>query len=274
MTRIRASNIQFGNSFVVGQSNTTESQQFLQNQEPEKDPLLTQQQADEIIADAEEKASQLLYNANSEASKIIDEANARAAEIIESLQQQGYQDGYNHGYTVGFTEINNALLSKIHSVQKIADESFSIREQILASSEPEMLELTVSIAEKIIRRKLDIQPEIVLNIIKAAIIQLKEKDEVRILVHPSLSESLYDISDELTQTIKGLKNIKIVDDRSIPADGAIIESPDSRIDARLQTQIEEITKALLEEAHNSPAIVDLPPEINVVIKEPAEDVEE
>ena len=103
------------------------------------------------------------------------------------------------------------------------------------------------IAEKIIRHKLELKPELLLGIISAAIEQVKDKEDIKIIVNPALLHNLYEFTEGLRETVKGLKNLKIIEDRTIPKDGVIVESVESRIDARIETQIKEIMKNLMQE---------------------------
>jgi len=100
-----------------------------------------------------------------------------------------------------------------------------------------------------------VNTEIILSIIRAAINELKYKEEVKILVNPAITQCIYDLSEELKQTIKGLNHIKIIEDKTIPPDGFMIESPDSRIDARLETQLAEITKNIMTEAEKNTDLI-------------------
>lgn len=213
-------------------------------------------QADTLIAEAQQKAQQVILEANVQAGEIIEAANNQARDILEDANKHGFEEGYRLGYESGYTEINDKLSAQVKGIEKLSNAAFEIKQQVIASAEPEILELSVSIAEKIIREKLDLEPQIVLNIIRSAISALKDKEEVKILINPQLAEIVYGFTDELTQCIKGIKSIKVVEDRTVSPDGAIVESPDSRIDARLQTQIEEITRILMREAVENPSITE------------------
>jgi len=209
--------------------------------------LEARSKAAEIIHKANEEYNLIVKNAEQKVDELLNDAQEEIAKIKETAHQKGFENGYNDGQTKILEDLHN----KIKSVEIIANSALEIKKEIILSSERDVLDLTIAIAERIIREKLNISPEIILNIIKSALGQVKDKEEVRILVNPSVTMYLYEHSEELKNTIKGLKNIKIIEDRTIRPDGALIESLESRIDARLETQIEEITKHLLAQAEET-----------------------
>ncbi len=57
--------------------------------------------------------------------------------------------------------------------------------------------------------------------------------------------------------LKEMKIIKIIEDKTIHANSAIIESPESRIDARLETQIAQITGKLMKIYSEEPVLEEI-----------------
>ena len=265
LSRIESSNVQLGNSYVFG------------SVEKEKEEIDRIQRS--ALISAQKKTEEIINKANSEAAQIIEAANQQIQDFLQQAQEaadqakeEGYQTGYNTGYQDGHRQVHEDLANQIKSLNILAQSVFKIKKEIISSSEKEILQLTIVIAEKILRQQLEIQPEIILNIIKAAINELKDKEEVNILVNPAITKYLYDFSEELKQTINGLKTIKIMEDKTIPVDGIIIESPEFRIDARLETQIAEIAKQLMTNFEENPVLGEIPKEIDIKIEGPPENL--
>lgn len=59
-----------------------------------------------------------------------------------------------------------------------------------------------------------------------------------------MAQKIYEISDGLKERFFGLENIKIIEDSSVPADGTIVESVDSRVDSGIKAQISRISDEL------------------------------
>ena len=60
-----------------------------------------------------------------------------------------------------------------------------------------------------------------------------------------MAEKIYAISDELKEKIPQLQSIKIIEDTSVSPDGTIVESPLSRVDSRIKSQIDELSEKLM-----------------------------
>ncbi len=94
------------------------------------------------------------------------------------------------------------------------------------------------------------------NIIKELTLQainsLKDKEDITIIVHPEMAQKIYAISDELREKIPQLSSIKIVEDASVSPDGTIVESPMSRVDSRVTSQIGEIAQRLMGKLDSTP----------------------
>ncbi len=143
------------------------------------------------------------------------------------------------------------------NLEAVADASFKIKKEIILSAEQEILQLSIAIAERILKQQLKIKPEIISEIIRAAINELKDKEEIKIIINPALKNQMYNFSEELKTTLKGMKSIKKIEDKTIHPNSAIIESPESRIDARIETQIAEITRELMKVYTKEPVLSDL-----------------
>ena len=261
LTRIESSNIQLGNSYVLGN---------IQKEKEEADKIQR-----EALKSAQKQVEEIINQANIQAAQILEAANHQVQEMIQQSQEDanqakedGYQAGYNAGYQDGHNQVHEDLINQVKSLDILAQSVFKVKQEIISSSEKEILQLTIIIAEKVLKQHLEIAPDKILSIIKAAINELKDKEEVNIIVNPAITNYLYDFSEELKETVNGLKSIKILEDKTIPADGVIVESTENRIDARLETQISEIAKQLLLEAEENPILAEIPKEIEIRIEEP------
>lgn len=239
MSRIESNSVQLGDSYTLGSNSKRQAE--AENAELERSRAQIQS---------------LIVSAQAEAERIISEAHLQAQEILQSAQANGYESGMKSGYEAGYSDAFNQLMSecssKVKNLDNLAEYGNEIKKELIQSAEKDIIELVIMISEKLVRGKLEINPEIIGNIVKSAISELKEKDTVKVLVHPSFSQGLCKISEHIKQEINGLNNIKIIEDKTVSPDGAIVESLETRIDARLSSQIAELTRVLLGEAAKTP----------------------
>jgi flagellar assembly protein FliH len=259
-SRIRSDSIIVGGSYVLGKDNTVDLL---------KDEILNtaKAQAEEIINQAQQQAQQITQEAEAQSQNMI----AQAGEIQRQANEAGLQDGYNQGYQNGFNQISGELVNQIKMVDIIAKSSFRVKQEIIKSAKQDILELTIAIAEKILKNTLNSAPETILSIIKAAISELKEKEDIKISINPANAVHLYQYSEILKETVYGLRNLKIIEDKTIPVDGFIVESVDSRIDAGISTQIDAISRAFIKDEQDSFIMEEIPQEIEIKINEKIEE---
>lgn len=267
--RISSSNVQLGESLIVGQySKFAVGGSFDDDKELTKEELYLEQKENEL----KDKFDQMLLDAQAQANSIINEAQIQAAQILKESKQkikqeeekfevfknqvleEKRQEGQKIGYEEGFQKASEDVHFKVINLEAIADSSFKLKKEIILSAEQEILQLSIVIAEKILKQQLEVKPELIIEIIRAAINELKDKEEIKIIVNPALKDQLYNFSKELKNILKGMKTIKIVEDKTIHPNSAIIESPESRIDARLESQISEITQEIMKDFAESPVL--------------------
>lgn len=278
--RIISSNVQLGESLVVGRSlssiedgdfndgfELSQEEQQLRVKEREfklkleQMQLEAQQQTNQILENAKNQAAQIIAGAEQELQKKMEEFEILKQQTLEEVKQQGFELGYGEGTQKAYEDV----FARVTNLEAIADSSFKLKKEIILSAEKEILQLSVVIAEKILKHQLEVKPELINEIIRASISELKDKDEIKIIINPALKEQMYNFSEELKATIKGMKVIKIIEDKTIHANSAIIESPESRIDARLDAQIAEITKEIMKNFAEEPVlgeIIEKKPEKN------------
>ncbi len=260
LSRIKSNSVQFGEAY---QLNTVEKKI-----DPREQAIIehARTQADEIVAKAQVKADAIMAKANEHAENIV----ASADEVIRKAHEDGYQTGYNTGYNDGYKKVHEDLEKQVKAIDVTAKAANRVRKEIIRSSEREILYLTAAIAEKILKTKIDIEPEIILNIIKAAIREIKDKDNIKVLLNPEISSYIYDFTEEIKQAVNGLDYVKILEDKTVSKNGIIIESIESRLDVGVKSQIAQITKLLINEATTNPVFDKLPPEIRRKIDEQKE----
>lgn len=241
MTRIKSDNVQFGSSFVVSIEQTSSAAKI-------KEALSKEQQ---IILEGQKKAQELLEAAKLQAHQMIEDAKNKANQEVDTIVEQARSEGFEKGREEGLQSITEELQEKILAVENFAQSSFEIKKSIIKSAHLDIIKLIVEISEKICSKSLEIDEKILTEITIQAIQSLKDKENITIIVHPLMAERIYSVSDELKERIPQLSSIKIIEDASVSPDGTIVESPLSRVDCRIKSQINEITDRLMEKLNST-----------------------
>ncbi|MEN3000353.1 MAG: FliH/SctL family protein [Armatimonadota bacterium] len=183
-----------------------------------------------------------------QADAILQRARAEAEQIRQQAQQQGYQDGYAAGEQAARArleaEYQQQMVQLREQVEAFLQQLQAQFEDYLRLLEPQMLELTLQIARKVIRDELRQHPEHVLAIIRDTLRRMQGFGKVRVRVNPLDLELVRQQKPSLLAVIDSLEGLEIVEDRRVEQGGCIVETPQGIYDARIGTQLEEIEREL------------------------------
>ncbi|MBS4759662.1 MAG: hypothetical protein KHX03_03070 [Clostridium sp.] len=245
MSRIHGDKINLGSSFILSAEGKSDLN---------KEIVDAKMIADSIIADAKKQAAATMAQAENQAAQIVQSAKAKAETSMDEVTAEAKKQGYAEGYEDGKEKITTELENKVYNVDNFAKSKFEIKNRIIKSLHLDILDLVLDISEKVCKVQMQNNREVLSKVVANAISQLKEKEQVTIVVHPEMAQKIYDISDELKEAVHNLQSIKIIEDNSISPDGTIVESVGSRVDARVSAQIEQIAQKLMTELNSTPEI--------------------
>ncbi|HEX9961535.1 MAG TPA: FliH/SctL family protein [Pyrinomonadaceae bacterium] len=174
--------------------------------------------------------------ARAEAARILEEAEAFAAEIRrEALEETAglREQAYAEGMEKSLAEFEQNLL-----------EALEIRERVWRETERDLLRLAVRLAEKIIGREIKAEKQTVTDIVAAALQNARRQEKLTVRVNPS-DLSLIEEEREKFLPSGRARFIDFVADPRVASGGCLIESEVGTIDARLETQLRVLERALL-----------------------------
>ena len=163
-------------------------------------------------------------------------------QTYDEASKQGFEDGYQKGYDDSIEEFQ----SKINSANEVIQMSYEERDEILKSSEPFLLELSVKIAEKIIVSELEDNPEKFKKMISNALNEVDERGQISILVSSEDFKVVNTYKNELQLQLDSHSELKILPDYKISRGSCMINTPNGSYNVTLDNQLEEVKKHLLE----------------------------
>lgn len=176
-----------------------------------------------------------IISAKGDAAVIRAEAEAFAAmvrrqaeEDAESIRQQAYDEGTE----AALAELEGYLV-----------ETKEIREKVWRETEKDLLRLSVRLAERIVGREIEKDDKTIIDIVSTALQNARQQEKLTVRVNP---KDLPAIEKESERISSGrIQFIDLVADPRVPAAGCLIESEVGTIDARIETQLRVLERALL-----------------------------
>ncbi len=179
------------------------------------------------VADARTEAKTIVETARAEANTLIETARAEA----ETIRKQAHEDGYAHGLAQWTDRVTQAAQAETARLE-------SLRENVTR--------LAVRIARKILGRELQSSPELIGDLVLQAVRGLQHDGRIQIRVRPQDLEVLKAQRARLVDEIGSSVELDLVPDANIEEGGCRVETPLGIVDARLETQLRVLEKALLE----------------------------
>ncbi len=169
----------------------------------------------------------------------IDDRNliSRAKEEANSIREAAAKEGYQQG-----------LQDAAEDIQRVREslESFlNAKQEVYETIAPDVLEISLDIAKKIIKKEMSENQEILLDNIKDILKSLsKEETKIMLKVNPSQAAMLKQEIPEI-MNFAGLEaKVIIVPDENTMEGGCMLTTSNGVIDATIETQLEIISEAL------------------------------
>lgn len=166
---------------------------------------------------------------------LISRAREEAQSIKEAAAKEGYQAGLEQA-KADIEDVKNAITSFLNAKQEVFD--------YIA---PDILEISVDIAQKIIKKELQQDPTIILDNITEVLKGLsKEESRITLRVNPVQVSLLKSEIPNVLNNIGLDAKVMIVPDETVMEGGCMVTTTNGVIDATIETQLAVISEALKE----------------------------
>ncbi|MDX1930787.1 MAG: FliH/SctL family protein [Pirellulaceae bacterium] len=200
------------------------------------------------VEDVQERARAYLAEIQQQAAKIIEDANKRAVEISATAHQVGLESGRKEfdeqverrAQQISDQRCKTAIASCEATVQQLSGETTSW----LTNWRNLTVELASKMAEKLVRRSMKDNEEVLRVWLEEAIIAMRDARELRILVNPDDFAVAGRFLQNLTKMIPQAAQIEVIPDPEISLGGCVVRSMHGFIDQQLETQLKRLVEQL------------------------------
>lgn len=164
----------------------------VQYQDPAREEA--EQARKQMLKDAQEFAEGQVRNASQEAENIVESARNEAEEwwrqrreqdehLIEAIKAEAFQQGYQEGVTQAEQDMVQKLAEMMEEARNVLQEAYRGRDVIIQEAEPFLVELSCSIAEKIVDKQLTVEPQFALDLIRKNLARKREQGLISSAFH-------------------------------------------------------------------------------------------
>jgi len=199
-----------------------------------EDAELKQKLANQQLEEAQIKAKEIVKEAQAKAKKLIEDAKQYCQQLQAGAEREGFEQGKELGLEAGKQEVGLLMQQAMGVINYIVGE----RQKIYEGLEPQVADLALKIAEKIIQTEVTLNNDIVLNLIKSNLDKVKDREEIIVRVNQDDYEYVKENEDSIRKMLEGVKKFRIESDGVVEKGGCMIDTNLGNLDARVDFQLE------------------------------------
>jgi flagellar assembly protein FliH len=156
-----------------------------------------------------------------------------------ALERQAFETGYAKGQKVAELEAVRQIEATTRQLAGTIQEIAALRVGVMRRAERELVHLAVAMAERIVRREIHIDPDLLLVIARVAIDRLGERAVAVVHLNPA------DHALVSKTALEAGGALEIVADADVPRGGCRIHSAFGEVDSGIDAQIRELSRELI-----------------------------
>jgi flagellar assembly protein FliH len=213
---------------------------------------------DTEIADEIELQERRAKFAREEAERLLAEAKAKVAEmqaytdqecrrLMDEARSTGYLEGFDKGFAEAqaeFTSVNNP---KVRELESLLENVSSYHEEMLSQNERQLVELTVTVCEKILGREIEADSRAIVTMLYKVLDENRREQNMRITVSPELMPAEAKVAADIRKLIaQTAPDALLTVDEEAPPGTLVVETSKGITDLSVDTQLNNIKDMLLE----------------------------
>lgn len=179
----------------------------------------------------------VLQDANHQASRIIAEAEENKALMEQAALEKAQREA--------MLAFEDEVASRISEVRERFAETLlelsNLSAEIVSHVESDLVELAMQIAKKVVRREVSVDRDIALTLVRVSLSKLNQRTAAKVHLNPEDLSFVQKHNDELD--FRG--TLELIEDPSISVGGCLIHTENGDVDARIESQFDEIAFGLL-----------------------------
>ena len=216
------------------------------------------------LGDLKRRGDAVVHASQDQAALILKKANKERDDLVNGAAEIGTTKGYEEGHTKGLaqgieTGTNEARLAHGDELSALitrwsnALDSWEIeRKDLMLGARTEVIELAAHIAARVIKRVIDLDPEVVVDQLDAVLDTLVTPTDIRVRVHPSDMDLLERVMPAMIERCAACNHAALVPDESLAQGSCVVATKGGGgIDASIAKQLDRVVATLLP-AHRGP----------------------
>ena len=167
--------------------------------------------------------------------------------LLEEELNRRIKEAFEKGLIQGKELAERGLLNVFRSLRIASEGVHVLREKVIRESEDELVKLIMMVARKVIMREINMDRTILYNVVRAALSDLTERDNITIRLNPDDYILVTSGHDDYFRKELVTERMHLKSDPTVLQGCCQVDSEMGTIDAGIDAQLDEIFRRLLEE---------------------------
>jgi len=207
--------------------------------------------------DVQALARRILQRATEQAQRKLAAANAQASDIEKMAYEDGHKKGHADGCAKGEAEgrvagekaareeFQNRVQGVVKTLEVLLGELKAREVELRSQAEADLLQLSLAIARRIVRREITIDPSYIVPTVREAIGLATDRSDLAIHAHPQDIAAIETELPQLRAAFADLGKVFLEADPALARGEIRVLGVEGEIDMRLEQQFGTIERALL-----------------------------
>ena len=204
--------------------------------------------AENLLEETRDKCAVMVQDAEYARKRSEMDARNLAEEIKEEAREAGREEGFKEGHKDGMKkaaeDCEDILAAANEKANSLMSAALEARKVYLQMAEDDITSIAMSAVEQILPQHFIDAPQIILPLVRKALMKVRDQAEVTVHVAPDAYEFVLMAQAEFQHMLEGQAVLLIQSDASLQPGDCVLETPNGNVDARLATQIELVKKAI------------------------------
>lgn len=187
---------------------------------------------------SERDVEQLLANVRQEA---VAEGHASGR---DEGRAAGYEEGFHEGVEVGRQQEHDQLRAESELLATLVQSILQDRGRIVASVGRDLVQLALTMAERVVRRSLPFEDEAVLRAIREALGHVGDARRIIVRLNPRELERVRAHEADLAALLAAEASVELRPDTAVTPGGCLIDTPELHLDATVEALLERFEEVL------------------------------
>jgi len=191
---------------------------------------------------AQRQAKAIMEKAGQESEALVAEAKGQA----KGIRDQAYEEGYRQGHEEGMNAAQALVHAAADNLARALTRLDQARAEVMGGLEGEIIGLVQAVCDRVFATPDAVAPGVIRQVVRDAVGRLLDFEKVTVRLSQKDVTTIEEFRPQLLKTFTDLGRLNLMPDPGLKPGECLVETPNAKVDATLDTRRERVFHALAE----------------------------